>query len=333
MVEGFDNDDRWRMVEDEFYSVASRFTAHLHAAQYRRLKYEAKKRDPTIHALPRPVTRPPTLDVVRRQAASTLAASQRRAIAAAKLHLKATDSAPAVAAAAATQSEDEDSDRFQIQHPRKRTHLASLLDSPRKRVQPLTNMANSNGKARAASLSTSSQPRSRGTRAGTPSARPTSFATPYKISMPTAKTAQTQERPRGIPERAAVGHDLTLERARPQSDRDSNVYGRDKYSARSDATQQANHLTAAAVGGPLQQLAPVGRAPRTAAAQSAELNDDSDSGTETYFQRRLRARRSKPKPQRCHKRPTPDELRAKEAVQAGPESQDTSGAALSVPSI
>lgn len=330
MVEGFDNDDRWRMVEDEFYSVASRFTAHLHAAQYRRLKYEAKKRDPTIQALPRPVTRPPTLDVVRRQAASTLAASQRRAIAAAKLHLKASDSAPAAATAAATQSGGEDSNTFQIQPPRRRTHLASLLDSPRKRVLPLTNIANSNGKARAASLSTSNRP---STRTGTPSARPTSFATPYKISMPIAKTAQTRERPRGIPGRPAVGRDLTPEPARPRSDRDSNVDDCDRFSAKSDGIPQANQLTAAALGKPLQELTPVGRAPDTAAAQSAELDDDSGSGTETYFQRRLRARRSKSRPQRGHKRPTPDEPIAKEASQAGPEGQDTSSAALSVPSI
>lgn len=324
MVQGFDNDDRWRMVEDEFYSVASRFTAHLHAAQYRRLKDEAKKRDPTIQATPRPVTRPPTLDVVRRQAASTLAASQRRAIAAAKLRSKASDSAPAAAAAAAaaTQSEDEHGDGFQIQHPRKRTHLASLLDSSRKRVQPLMSIAASTGKARAASTSTS-----------TPSARPTPFATPYKSSLPTAKTAQTQVRPRGIPERAAVGRGLTPERPRSQPDRDGNVDASDKYSARPGGTQRANHSAAAALGKSSQQLIPAGDASRTVTAQSAEVNDDSDSGSETYFQRRLRARRGKPKPRRGHKHTTPDEQSDKEASQVGPKSQDMSGAALSIPSI
>lgn len=346
MVEGFDNDDGWRMVEDEFYSVASRFTAHLHAAQYRRLKDEAKKRNPTIQALARPVTRAPTLDVVRRQAASTLAASQRRAIAAARLHLKASDSGPAPAAAAAAQSDDEDGDPFQIQPPRKRTHLASLLDSPRKRAQPLNSIATSNGKARAASASTGSQPSSLGPRVGTPSARPTSFATPYKISISTAKTAHGRERPQGIPERAAVGRGLTPERARFQSDRDSNVGGLDKQSSRSDGKLQANHLNAATSKKPLtkgdtsaapnsgpQQLMPGDHNTRTGTPQSAEVNDDSDSGSETYFQRRLRARRSKPKPQRGHRQPTPDEPSGKEASQIGPRSQNTSSAALSVPSI
>ena len=356
MVQGFDNDDRWRMVEDEFYSVASRFTAHLHAAQYRRLKDEAKKRTPTIQPLARPVTRAPTLDVVRRQAASALAASQRRAIAAAKLHLKASDSdsdsAPdsvavaAAAAAAATLSDDEGGDRFQIQPPRKRTHLASLLDSPRKKARPLTTIATSNGKARAASMGTSSQPSSLGFRTGTPSARPTSVATPYKISMSTAKTAHARERPRGIPERAAVGRGLTPERVRSQSDRDSDADDLDKYPARPHGTLQANNLTAAASRKPLtkgdvsaapdpspQRLTSAGHAVRSATPQSAEVNDDSDSGSETYFQRRLRARRSKPRPQRGHGHPTPDEPSGKESGQVGPKSQDTSSAALSVPSI
>lgn len=364
MAQGFDNDDRWRMVEDEFYSVASRFTAHLHAAQYRRLKDEAKKRNPTIQPLARPVTRAPTLDVVRRQAASTLAASQRRAIAAAKLHLKASDSdldsdsdsdsAPdsvavavaAAAAAAATLSDVEGGDQFQIQPPRKRTHLASLLDSPRKRARPLTTITTSNGKARAASMGTSSQPSSLGFRTGTPSARPTSVAAPYKISMPTAKTAHARERPRGIPGRAAVGRGLTPGRVRSQSDRDSDADDLDKCPARPHGTLQANNLTAAASRKPLtkgdvsaapdpspQRLTSAGHAVRSATPQSAEVNNDSDSGSETYFQRRLRARRSKPRPQRGHGHPTPDEPSGKEAGQVGPKSQDTSSAALSVPSI
>jgi hypothetical protein len=38
MIEGLDGDDRYRMVEDEFLSTAQQFTAHLHAAEYERLK-------------------------------------------------------------------------------------------------------------------------------------------------------------------------------------------------------------------------------------------------------------------------------------------------------
>ena len=42
MHEGFDHDDIYMMVEDEFYSIAQSFTQHLHHAEYVRLKNVAK---------------------------------------------------------------------------------------------------------------------------------------------------------------------------------------------------------------------------------------------------------------------------------------------------
>ncbi|KAI1746466.1 hypothetical protein F4782DRAFT_74399 [Xylaria castorea] len=42
MVEGIDGDDRYRMVEDEFLVTAQQFTAHLHAAEYKRLKHASE---------------------------------------------------------------------------------------------------------------------------------------------------------------------------------------------------------------------------------------------------------------------------------------------------
>lgn len=44
MQEGFQADDIWRMVEDEFYSTAQSFTQHIHRAEYVRLKNLAKSR-------------------------------------------------------------------------------------------------------------------------------------------------------------------------------------------------------------------------------------------------------------------------------------------------
>ncbi|KAI0200249.1 hypothetical protein F4808DRAFT_461115 [Astrocystis sublimbata] len=38
MIDGIDGDNRYRMVEDEFLTTARQFTAHLHAAEYKRLK-------------------------------------------------------------------------------------------------------------------------------------------------------------------------------------------------------------------------------------------------------------------------------------------------------
>lgn len=42
LIEGFDNDDIYVMVEDEFYAVAQSFTKHLHFAEYVRQAKEAK---------------------------------------------------------------------------------------------------------------------------------------------------------------------------------------------------------------------------------------------------------------------------------------------------
>lgn len=49
------NDEKWMMVEDELCSIASTFTRHLHAEEYKRLKkLAAQKSVSTVAALPRP---------------------------------------------------------------------------------------------------------------------------------------------------------------------------------------------------------------------------------------------------------------------------------------
>lgn len=51
-----DYDDKYRMVEDELLSVARKFTVHLHAAEYHRLKHQAKSRNAdAIDSISRPV--------------------------------------------------------------------------------------------------------------------------------------------------------------------------------------------------------------------------------------------------------------------------------------
>lgn len=59
MIEGFRNDDRFRLVEDEFMDVAKDFTQHLHAAEYLRLKNAAKSRNvDAIQNIARPLSIP-----------------------------------------------------------------------------------------------------------------------------------------------------------------------------------------------------------------------------------------------------------------------------------
>lgn len=44
MIDGFQNDDKYRMVEDEFLDIAKEYTQHLHAAEYLRLKAAARNK-------------------------------------------------------------------------------------------------------------------------------------------------------------------------------------------------------------------------------------------------------------------------------------------------
>ena len=44
MIDGMENDDGWMMVEDELLTTARLFTAHLHHAEYQRLKELARSR-------------------------------------------------------------------------------------------------------------------------------------------------------------------------------------------------------------------------------------------------------------------------------------------------
>lgn len=56
MLEGYDRDDIYIMVEDEFDAVARIFTKHLHHAEYERFKALAKERNSsTASAISRPV--------------------------------------------------------------------------------------------------------------------------------------------------------------------------------------------------------------------------------------------------------------------------------------
>ncbi|KAI0173285.1 hypothetical protein GGR52DRAFT_380009 [Hypoxylon sp. FL1284] len=56
MVEGLEQDDLYRMVEDEFLSTAQQYTAHLHAAEYHRLKAATKSQNAdAIRDISRPV--------------------------------------------------------------------------------------------------------------------------------------------------------------------------------------------------------------------------------------------------------------------------------------
>lgn len=135
MITGIQHDDRWRMVEDEFVAIAHKFTAHLHAAEYERLKEQAKDQNAdAIRSLSRPVTGPMTDRVKRRQAVLSLHKSQSSSIKRARARVQDAD--------------EEDGDEL----PWAGTNLEGLMDSPRKKRTSLAKVVTASSDTRAAAL-------------------------------------------------------------------------------------------------------------------------------------------------------------------------------------
>ena len=67
MREGFDNDDIYVMVEDEFLATASMFTRHLHEAEYARRKKQARMKNATaVSGIARPTDAKSEMSVERK---------------------------------------------------------------------------------------------------------------------------------------------------------------------------------------------------------------------------------------------------------------------------
>ncbi|KAF4165866.1 hypothetical protein CNMCM6936_007277 [Aspergillus lentulus] len=80
LIEGFNKDDIYMMVEDEFYAMAQTFTKHLHYAEYVKRKKEAKLQNAAaIRNLARPTdgVSPKSEEMKRTEAAAALSARQR----------------------------------------------------------------------------------------------------------------------------------------------------------------------------------------------------------------------------------------------------------------
>lgn len=117
MIEGPENDDRYRMVEDELLSTAQRFTAHLYAVEYQRLKEASRSQNAkTIKDISRPVVGSMTETVKRKQERKALAEKQR--LASRKAMGKSDDT-------------DSESDHYQA------TTLHGLMESPKKKAARL----------------------------------------------------------------------------------------------------------------------------------------------------------------------------------------------------
>lgn len=107
MIPGPDQDDRYRMVEDEFLHTAQLFTTHLHRREYHRLRALARTQSAAaIREIERPVVGITTSTARRRKEAVKRGAKQRKVL--------------------------QDGDA-----PWMGTSLQGLMESPRKQAKPL----------------------------------------------------------------------------------------------------------------------------------------------------------------------------------------------------
>ncbi|RFU78766.1 hypothetical protein TARUN_3472 [Trichoderma arundinaceum] len=141
MIPGPLNDDKYRMVDDEFLHIAQRFTAHLHRAEYDRLKALAKAQNAdTIREMERPVvaSATPTIRARHRSISAQRAMKQRKA-------LESTGDGAANDAGRAESDE--------VTTPWAGAGLRGLMDVPRREgrtIMPATSALSSSSRTRAA---------------------------------------------------------------------------------------------------------------------------------------------------------------------------------------
>ncbi|KAL2011151.1 hypothetical protein VTN00DRAFT_3869 [Thermoascus crustaceus] len=126
LIEGFDNDDMYIMVEDEFYAVAQSFTQHLHHAEYVRRKKEAKMQNAAvIKDLAHPTDGKTAMreETKRRKESEALHARQRSGLDETRGKRPRVDS---------KEEEDSELDEDKEDDPWVGTSLHGLMTSPRK---------------------------------------------------------------------------------------------------------------------------------------------------------------------------------------------------------
>ncbi|KAI3323340.1 hypothetical protein HD806DRAFT_522547 [Xylariaceae sp. AK1471] len=136
MIEGLNGDDRYRMVEDEFLATAQQFTAHLHAAEYKRLKADSELGNAqTIKNISRPVIGQMTNLVKIKRERKALGEKQRLATRIARKR---------------DASDNESTGTDDLNDSWQKQSLYGLMESPGKRTTRLDGLLTANSVTRAA---------------------------------------------------------------------------------------------------------------------------------------------------------------------------------------
>lgn len=306
MIPGLHNDDKWRMVEDEFVAVAHKFTAHLHAAEYKRLKERVQEHNADgIRSISRPVTGPMTDTVKRRRAARSLRESQRKGI--------------KTALSRGNDADEADADEL----PWAGTNLQELMNSPRKKPVHLTRMVSAVPCTRAAALS-----RQHSTARG-----PSSLAKPSGVYFgcdTTARISSARTQDQIDSGNDDLGGSWSTRHPAPQ------ISSTPRFVSNASKPRSTDH------SGQAPPRATPGLARKSISVPIEPIQDDSDSPVETMFD--LRARHHKRNVRRRTKSSTPDatkddsqQSQEGQEVQEGQEGQGGQirqiQTALSIPSL
>lgn len=271
MIPGLQHDDKWRMVEDEFVAMAHKLTAHLHAAEYQRLKKLAQDQNAdAIRSLSRPVNAPMTNRVKRRQTVSSLQKTQRAGLKRAISRAQDADD-----------GDDDDDDDEAADLPWTGTHLEGLMDSPRKKMVPLTRMVSTASGTRAAALSRKDSGSSPiGTQRSSGAQQENSPIATRKRSVHFQRSDTTEER--DLEEHSSSRRPAMVSSPNSQSQTNGQVSSND-----------ARHRPpSTAPGRAVRVKEPIVQKPDPVSVRPS-LDDDSDSPVETMFGQHFKDRRSK----------------------------------------
>lgn len=313
MIPGLRNDDKWRMVEDEFVAVAHKFTAHLHAAEYQRLRERARRQNSdAIRSISRPASGLMTDGVKRRQAVLALKESQSRGI--------------KRALSRASEAEEAGADEA----PWAGTNLQELMNSPRKKLVPLTRLVSAVSGTRAAALHRQDSTSTR--------------HSPLPHRAADRRDARNQQAGSPLTDRTAFlraqdqvdGEDDALDRPSASTRLVQHISSasRPATAERSSRSTAPGRASAPAEGTPMHLTASAGKS--VSMPTILNTNDDSDSSMETFFDRRMRERRSerrsgRKEPKRKQSQPPEVANEGNQPHQRGQRSQETN--ALSIPSL
>ncbi|KAK1531454.1 hypothetical protein CPAR01_11103 [Colletotrichum paranaense] len=278
MTDGLENDDKYRMVEDELVTIAGHFTAHLHAAEYQRLKAQTRTQNAeTIKTISRPVVGSLTELARKRQEELLSKKKQREALRRAKRD--------------AGRADEDTGDETSV--PWRGTSLQGLMHSPKKKEVPLMALTRTDSGVR-----TSASGLFGGVVRSSQSRRP---AAPVKRRTPVDEaTTEDESDDLGGPVKAPVRR--KTEHSRP---------ARSAYPAKPIAKVQSRPSNQQRTTHPSSARLPDAKAPSNggtaapkpipsagAATNTPPTNDEDDDDDDDDLFMRLKNRRANSRPQR-----------------------------------